>query len=311
VRDSLRAEWTKLRTRPSTIWLLLGTATLTVAVSAAAAAATRCPSGGCADDPAKISLTGIYLGQAVIAVLAVMAVSDEYATGMIRVTLAAIPRRLTLLAAKAVAVAGLALVTGAIAVGGSLLAGRLILPGQGIGPADGYPPLSPGDGAVLRAAAGSVLYLVLIALLSLGVATALREAASAVGGVLGLLYLFPIVAAVTGDAAMSRHLEQVGPMTAGLAIEATTNLAALPIGPWAGLGVLAAWAAAALLAGALLLQRRDALSGDGDEDLHVVAGRGELERLGDLVERPGGGDEVGRPDRSRAQQLGRVPEVFR
>jgi ABC-2 type transport system permease protein len=57
---------------------------------------------------------------------------------------------------------------------------------------------------------------------------------------------------------MSRHLQQIGPMTAGLAIEATTNLAARPIGPWAGLGVLAAWAAAALLAGGLLLQRRDA-----------------------------------------------------
>ena len=258
MRDSLRAEWTKLRTRPSTVWLLLGMATLTVTVSAAAAAATSCPSGSCADDPAKISLTGIYLGQAVIAVLAIMAVSDEYATGMIRITLAAIPRRLTMLAAKAVAVTGLALVTGAIAVSGSLLAGRLILPGQGIGPARGYPALSPGDGAVLRAAAGSVLYLILIALLSLGIATALREAASAVGAVLGLLYLFPIVAAISGDATMSRHLQQIGPMTAGLAIEATTSLAALPISPRAGLGVLTAWAAAALLAGAFLLRRRDA-----------------------------------------------------
>jgi ABC-2 type transport system permease protein len=258
MRNSLRAEWTKLRTLPSTVWLLLGTAALTVTVSAAAAAATSCPSGRCADDPARISLTGIYLGQAVIAVLAVMAVSDEYRTGMIRLTLAATPRRVSVLAAKAVAVSGLALVTGTIAVGGSLLAGRLILPGQGIGPAHGYPVLSPGDGAVLRAAVGSVLYLALIALLSLGIATVLRDAAVAIGTVLGLLYLFPIVAAIAGDAAMSRHLQQIGPMTAGLAIEATTNLAALPIGPWAGLGVLAAWAAAALLGGGLLLQRRDA-----------------------------------------------------
>jgi hypothetical protein len=85
----------------STFWLLLTAATLTVAVSTAAAAATRCPSGGCADDPAKISLTGIYLGQAVVALLAVMAVSGEYGTGMIRLTLAATPRRITVLAAKA------------------------------------------------------------------------------------------------------------------------------------------------------------------------------------------------------------------
>ena len=47
-------------------------------------------------------------------------------------------------------------------------------------------------------------------------------------------------------------------MNAGLAIQATTGLGTLPIRPWAGLGVLAAWAAAAMLAGGLLLRLRDA-----------------------------------------------------
>ena len=75
--ESLHAEWTKLRTLASTFWLLLAAAALTTAVGAAAAAATRCPAGACADDPARISLTGIYLGQAVIAVLAVTAVSGN------------------------------------------------------------------------------------------------------------------------------------------------------------------------------------------------------------------------------------------
>ena len=51
-------------------------------------------------DPAKISLTGVYLGQVIVALLAVLAVGGEYGTGMIRVTLAATPRRLTMLAAK-------------------------------------------------------------------------------------------------------------------------------------------------------------------------------------------------------------------
>ena len=111
MRKSLHAEWTKQRTVASTFWLLLAAATLTVAVSAAAAAATRCPSGGCADDPAKISLTGIYLGQAVVAVLAVTAVSGEYGSGMISLTLTATPRRVTVLAAKAAVLAGLVLVT--------------------------------------------------------------------------------------------------------------------------------------------------------------------------------------------------------
>jgi ABC-2 type transport system permease protein len=255
---ALHAEWTKLRTLASTFWLLLAAAALTVTVSAAAAAAIRCPSGHCADDPAKISLTGIYLGQAVIAVIAVMAASGEYSTGMIRVTLAAMPRRVTVLAAKAAILTGLVLATGTIAVLGSLLAGRLILPGNGISSSHGYPALSPGDGPVLRAAVGSVLYLALIALLSLGAAAALREAATAIGVVLGLLYLFPIIGAVAGSPHLARHIQQIGPMTAGLAIQATTGLSSLPISPWAGLGVLAAWAASALLIGGLLLRQRDA-----------------------------------------------------
>jgi ABC-2 type transport system permease protein len=85
-----------------------------------------------------------------------------------------------------------------------------------------------------------------------------RDSAAAIGVVLGLLYLFPIVAQVVTDPDWQRHLKQLGPMTAGLAIQATANLDSLPIGPWAGLGVLAAWAAAALLIGGLLLRLRDA-----------------------------------------------------
>ena len=76
-----------------------------------------------------------------------------------------------------------------------MLAGRLLLPGNGFTTAHGYPLLSLGDGPTLRAAAGSVLYLALIALLSLGIATPVRDSAAAIGVVLGLLYLFPIISA--------------------------------------------------------------------------------------------------------------------
>ena len=98
----------------------------------------------------------------------------------------------------------------------------------------------------------------MIALLSLGVGTAVRDSAVAIGIVLGLLYLFPIISAAAGPSDMERHLQQIGPVTAGLAIQAVTGLHTLPIGPWAGLGVLAIWAAAALLTGGLLLRFRDA-----------------------------------------------------
>jgi ABC-2 type transport system permease protein len=238
VRRALHVEWTKLRTLPGTGWLLLAVVVLTVALSALADAATE----GSGHDPAKVALTGVQFGQAVVAVLAVLVMGGEYATGMIRVTLTALPRRLTVLLAKAAVVSALVLVAATVAVLACVAIGGLL----------------PTSGPVLRAAVGSVLYLVLIGLLSLGVATTVRDTAAAIGIVLGLLYLFPIVAAVVGDPDWYRHLQQIGPMTAGLAIQDTVDLGTLPIAPWAGLGVLAAWAAAALGTAGLALHLRDA-----------------------------------------------------
>jgi ABC-2 type transport system permease protein len=259
LRDALHAEWTKLRTVAGPAWLLAATVVLTVAVSATATAAVRCPAGSaCPVDTTKLSLTGVEIGQAVVAILAVLAVSGEYSSGMMRITLTAMPRRSTVLTAKAAILSGLVLAAGTAGVLGSVLAGRLILPGHGFTAARGFPLLSLGDGPTLRAAAGSVLYLGLIALLSLGIATAIRDSAVTIGVVLALLYLSPLVAQAVSNPQWHRHLEQAGPMTAGLAIQATTGLRSLPIQPWAGLGVLAAWAAAALIIGGLLLRLRDA-----------------------------------------------------
>jgi ABC-2 type transport system permease protein len=232
---AVHAEWLKLRTTPGTGWLLAALVAVTAALSAMADAAARCPAGGCQIDPVKTSLTGIYLGQAVVAVLAVTAISSEYGTGMIRVTFTAMPGRTVVLAAKAVVMAGLVLAAGAVAVLGSVLAGRLILPGHGFTAGHGYLLLSPA-GPALRASIGSVLYLALIALLSLGVAAAVRDTAAAIGGVLGLLYVAPVIAAMLGRSAASRPLQQIAPMTAGLAIQATTGLRSLPVSPWAALG---------------------------------------------------------------------------
>ncbi|GAA4562543.1 ABC transporter permease subunit [Planotetraspora kaengkrachanensis] len=258
MRRETHAEWTKLRTMAGTGPLLLGIILLTVAVSAAAAATVSCPAAGCGYDTARISLFGVQAGQAVVAVLAVLAVSGEYGTGMIRTTLSAMPRRGAVLAAKAAVLTGLTLGTGTLAVLASVLAGRLILPGNGFTAGHGHPPPSLADGPMLRAAAGSVLYLVLVALLSLGVATAVRDSAAAAGTVFGLLYLFPIVILVVSDQDWQRLLWRISPMNAGLTVQATSRLSSLPLSPWAGLGVLAAWAAAALLGGGLLLRRRDA-----------------------------------------------------
>jgi ABC-2 type transport system permease protein len=239
VRVAVHAEWTKLRTSPGTLALLLAVVAGTVGVSALAA---RCsgPSCGAADLP-RLSLTGVHLGQAVVAILAVLAMGNEYGSRMVLVTLAAVPRRYRVLVAKAVVVAAVVAVAAALAVAGSVGVGRLLLPAHDL---------------VLRPAVGSVLYLVLVGLLSLGTATAVRHPAVAIGVVLALLYAAPIVTGVVTDPAWHKRLQQIGPATAGMAVQSTTGDAV--IGPWSGLGVLALWAFGALGVGAVVLARRDA-----------------------------------------------------
>ncbi|EFC85380.1 ABC transporter permease [Parafrankia sp. EUN1f] len=238
MRNALRAEWTKACTSPGLPALLATMVVSMVALSAAVAAATD-PLPG--TDLPKLGLTGVLLGQAVVAVFGALVMGDEYATGLVTVTLTAVPRRSRVLAAKAVVVAGVLAAAATIAVAGSVLVARLLL---------------PADVVAARPAVGSVLYLVLIGLLSLGIVTCVRSSAAGVGAVLALLYVLPIVTAAVADPAWQRHLRQIGPASAGLAVQATG--ADLDIGPWKGLGVLALWAAGALLAGAALLERRDA-----------------------------------------------------
>ncbi|MGD0085149.1 MAG: ABC transporter permease [Acidimicrobiales bacterium] len=251
--DALRAEWTKLRTSPSTAWILLPTVVLTAGLSALVTGTVH-TFGQSLGDPTKLSLIGVDLGQAIVAVLGVVVISEEYGTRMIRTTLAAVPRRPMMLAAKATNLIVLCTVASALGVAGSVLAGRLLLSHAGLG--NGYTLISLGNGPTVRAAVGSVIYLVLIALLALGIATAIRDTAASIGVVLALLYLVPILAA-TVQGSWHRHLEQIGPMTAGMSIQSTTGLSSLPISPWAGLGVLAAWSAGALLIGGCALQFRN------------------------------------------------------
>jgi len=256
--EALRAEWTKLRTVPSTGWLLCTMIALTAGASTLATAVVKCPAS-CGEDTTKLSLTGILLGQAAVAVLAVLVMSGEYSSGMIRTTLAAVPRRATALAAKAVNLTGVVLAAGATATATSLVAARYILPGNGFTGARGSEALLLSAGPTLRAAGGSVLYLALIGLLSLGLATVLRDSGASIAAALGLLYIVPVLTGLgTLDPRWEHRLQEWGPMTAGLSIQATRDLKALPIGPWPGLGVLAGWAAAALLIGGLVLRLRDA-----------------------------------------------------
>jgi ABC-2 type transport system permease protein len=237
MRTALHAEWTKARTAPGMLPLLLGIVAATVGLSAAV---DTCSGPACGPDLPKLSLTGVQSGQAVVAIFAVVVMGDEYRTGMIAATLTAVPRRLTVLAAKAVVVMGTVLASALIGICGCLIVGRLLLPPHAV---------------PVRAVVGSVLYLVLVALLSLGAAAALRSSAAGIGTVLALLYAAPVVTMAVTDPTWQRHLLQAAPASAGLAVQATTEAV---IGPWKGIGVLALWSLGALLAGALVLKHRDA-----------------------------------------------------
>jgi ABC-2 type transport system permease protein len=260
---AVHAEWTKFRTLPGTFWLLAATAVLTCALGTAVSAAFRCTPGYCSPadtgaDPAKLALTGLYLGQVLAACVGVLVVGGEYGTGMIRVTLAALPGRLHVLAAKACVVLAATVAAALLGVAGSLLAGRLLLPGKGLSAANGYIVLSLGNGTDLRAFSCAALYLVLIALVAAGITAAVRNSGVAIGIVLGLLFLFPIVTAVIPDHTLARHLNQASMMMAGSYAQATVGVGGLPLTPWQGIGVVALWAVGALILGGLVLRFRDA-----------------------------------------------------
>ncbi|MFE2867978.1 ABC transporter permease [Embleya sp. NPDC059259] len=262
MRNAAHAEWTKLRTVRSTGWLLLGLIAATVLVSALATSAmhtSHCPTpAGCFEDITKDSLIGVRVGQIAVVLLAVSVIGNEYGTGMMHTSLTAHPRRLTLLAGKALPLATLVATASTLAVLASLWAGRTILAGNGFTPEHGYPTPPPIDGPTLRAAAGTILYLTLIALLSFGIALLIRDTAGALTVVLTLLYILPLLVTAITDPDWHRRLEKLTPMTAGLAIQTTRNLDRLPIAPWPGLAVLAGYTATALLLGTLTFTRRDA-----------------------------------------------------
>jgi ABC-2 type transport system permease protein len=179
VRRALHAEWTKLLTVRGPWWLLVGTVGATV--------------------------VGVQLGQALVVILAVGTIGGEHATGMLATTFTALPRRTTVLAAKAVTLAGVVAAAGTLAVLASHSVGRAI-------------------------ALGSIPHLVLISQLGLGVTAAVRHSAAGAGSVLALLYLVPVLARAIGDPRWQRLVEQVAPTSTALGATAAWATTALVTG---------------------------------------------------------------------------------
>jgi len=257
---SLHAEWTKARTLRSTAWLAAFVVVAMIGLSLAITGTLRIDdcSGGCRPDPVKLSLAGVRLAQIGVVVLGVLAVSGEYATRTITPTLGAVPRRGMVVAAKLAVITTVALVAAVVGVVGALLTARVVLRHRGFTAAAGYPQLPLLDDLTQRAAVGTVLYLVLLGMLSAGVALLVRDTAGSLVVVLSLLFLGPVVAMFVSDLAWQERLRRFSPMDAGLAIQATRDLAALPVAAWPGMALLGGYAVAAVVAGAAAFRWRDA-----------------------------------------------------
>jgi len=201
-------------------------------------------------DPAGFSLNGIFLAQLAVGVLGVLVMSSEYATGQIRATFGAVPQRRLVLGAKVAVFGTVVLVVSLVACLGAFSIGQAIFKAKHAG-------VSLGDPGVARAVVGGALYLAVVGLLGLGLATVLRRTAGAIATLVGLLLVLPILVNFL-PSPWNDDIAKYLPGEAGGSVFHVVQRSQTALSPWAGFAVLCAYAAAALLAGAVLLQRRDA-----------------------------------------------------
>jgi ABC-2 type transport system permease protein len=250
----LRSEWIKLWSLQSTAWSLLTAAALIVGFGAlySMVRVTRPPSQP-ADvasfDPIAVSLAGVQVAHLAIGVLGVLLITGEYSTGMIRISLAAVPRRLPVLWAKAIACALATLALCLSATFAAFLVGQSILSSEHLDTTLSHP-------GAARAVLGGALYLTAIGLLGLGLGALLRSTAGAVASLFGLL-LAPQIIVGFLPGTWSDHVYKYLPVPAGVAV---TNVRpdTASLGPWTGFGVLCLYTAIVLGLAAWRLRRRDA-----------------------------------------------------
>ncbi len=201
------------------------------------------------DDTARNTLSAVLVGLMAVITLAVLFGAAEYRWGAIHATLAASPRRGRALAAKALVLGAVTFLTGAVAACAALLLAEPLLESNGL------PSASLTDGPVLRAALGTAALVALVALFSLGVATALRRGPATITVVL-LLVLVPQIVSSGLPLSAAEWVDRLTP-AAGFAIQQTVPRFDTAIGPWAGLGVTCGYAAVALALGGWRLRRSD------------------------------------------------------
>jgi ABC-type transport system involved in multi-copper enzyme maturation permease subunit len=251
----MRAEWIKLSSLRSMRITLAVSFVLMAGVGAISAAVTAANWGstGLAQratlDPATTVLSGYQFAQLAVGILGVLAISNEYSSGMIRATLTAVPTRLPVLWAKAAVFSAVTFVTMTVSALIGFWAGGDILAGKHL-------DLSLADPAMLRAVLGAGLYLAVIGLIGVALGALLRSTAGAIASLVGILMLLPLLGSLLGSG-FKDHIAPYLPNNAGSAIM-TTRAAADTLSPWAGFAVMCLWGAIALAAAAYTLIRRDA-----------------------------------------------------
>jgi ABC-type transport system involved in multi-copper enzyme maturation permease subunit len=195
------------------------------------------------------AMRGYLLVQLVVGVLGVLVVSGEYGTGMIRSSLAAAPKRLPVLWAKAIVVAVIVFVATTISSFIAYYAVQPILDTQGLG----YALTSPG---MLRAVVGVGLYVTGIGLLGVGLGWIVRHTAGAIACLFGLVLILPSISELLPDT-WQPHVVPYLPSNAGSQL-ASASPDPTGLAPWTGFGVFCIWIAVAIVAGVLILRRRDA-----------------------------------------------------
>ena len=249
----VRSEWTKLRSQPSTGWSLLSAVALIVGfgVLYSLVRVTR-PPRTAADmasfDPTAIGLAGVQLAQIAVAVLGVLLITSEYATGMIRTSMVAVPRRLPVLWGKAIVFVLTAPLLFVPAVFATFLVSQSVLSREQLDTSLNQP-------GVARAVLGSALYLTAVGLLGLGLGALLRNTAGAIASLFGVLFGLQIVVGFL-PATLADRIARYLPTPAGVAV---TNVQPDPasLGPWAGFGLFCLYTAVTLGLAAWLLRRRD------------------------------------------------------
>jgi ABC-2 type transport system permease protein len=254
-RDAVSAELTKFRSVRSPYWSLAVAAVITVGMAVLISVATMhlwprmSPADQAGLNPTESSLVGLILGQLAIGVLGILAITGEYSSGLIRTTLAAVPRRRTLLMAKATVVGGIALISGLALSLTSFFTGQAIFAGNHVG-------ASFGDPGVARVVLGMGFYIGVVALVGLGLGTAIRHTAGTIVALVSIMFLVPTLIEFLpkswAGGARSWMLSEAG----GTLM--TVHTADASMSPARAALVCLLWVAATMAAGAVAISRRDA-----------------------------------------------------